>query len=133
MIIDKSEYYLDCFTVDMPATGKVSLLRQTIYVFIPILDLYAAYHIKKLRWYLLIMILVGFAMSGIASAINPPMTDIDEDRIFTIHGELNWEYLILGENPELTIATTIVYQAVVFGIAVYLIRKWSKQWNMQFD
>jgi len=117
----------------MPATGKVSLLRQTIYVFIPILDLYAAYHIKKLRWYLLIMILVGFAMSGIASAVNPPMTDIDEDRIFTIHGELNWEYLILGENPELTIATTIIYQAVVFGIAVYLIRRWSKQWNTQFE
>ena len=117
----------------MPATGKVSLLRQTIYVFIPILDLYAAYHIKKLRWYLLIMILVGAAMSGISSAVNPPMQEIDEDRIMTIHGDINWEYLMLGENPELTIATTIIYQVVVFAVAVYLIRRWSKQWNLQFD
>jgi hypothetical protein len=117
----------------MPATGKVSLTRQTIYVFIPILDLYAAYHIKKLRWFLGIMILVGVALSGISSAVNPPITEIDEDRLMTIHGEPNWEYLILGENPELTIATTIIYQAVDLAIAVYLIRRWSHKWNMQFE
>jgi hypothetical protein len=117
----------------MPATGKVSLTRQTIYVFIPILDLYAAYHIKKLRWYLLIMILVGFAMSGINSAILPSIGEYDEDKIMTISGELNWEYLVLGENPELAIATMVIYQAVTFGIAVYLIRRWSHKWNMQFE
>ena len=119
--------------VNMPATGKVSLLRQTIYVFIPIMDLYAAYHIKKLRWYLLIMLLVGAAMGGLSSVINPPIEEYDEDRIMTIHGDINWEYLILGDNPELAIATSIMYQAVVFAVAVYLIRRWSHQWNRQFD
>ena len=117
----------------MPATGKVSLTLQTIYVFIPILDLYAAYHIKKLRWYLLIMILVGFAMSGINSAILPSIGEYDEDKIMTISGELNWEYLILGENPELAIATMVIYQAVTFAVAVYLIRRWSHKWNIQFE
>ena len=117
----------------MPATGKVSLLRQTIYVFIPILDLYAAYHIKKLRWYLLIMLLLGAAMGGIGTAINPPIEEYDENKIMTIDGQINWEYLILGENPEIAILTTILYHVVVYAVAVYLIRRWSHQWNRQFD
>ncbi len=47
----------------MPAKGKVSLTRQTIYVLFPVLDLIAFYKIKHLRKYLLI-IYVGVA--GIA-------------------------------------------------------------------
>ncbi len=118
----------------MPATGKVSLTRQTIYCFIPIMDIYAAYHIKKLRWYLLIMLGVGFALSIVTSAINP-MPEIDEynDKLILENKEIDWSYVFLGENPEVAIATTIMYQAIVVAIAVYLIRRWSKQWNAQFD
>jgi hypothetical protein len=47
--------------------------------------------------------------------------------------EINWEYAILGENPELTIATTIIYHVIAYALAVYLIRRWSKKWNLQFD
>ncbi len=117
----------------MPAKGKVSLLRQTIYCFIPIMDLYAAYHIKKLRWYLLIMLVIGIPLSIISSVVNPMPETFDEGKLFLENQEINWEYAILGENPSLTIATTIIYQAIVFGVAVYIIRKWSKQWNTQFD
>ena len=117
----------------MPATGKVSLTRQTIYCFIPIMDMYAAYHIKKLRWYLLIMICVGIPMSILSSAVNPMPDQNDMDKILLENQEINWEYVFLGENPELSIVTTIIYQAVAFGLAVYLIRRWSKKWNMQFN
>lgn len=118
----------------MPATGKVSLTRQTIYCFIPILDLYAAYHIKKLRWYLLIMLGVGFALSMITSAINP-MPEIEEydEKLFLENQEIDWGYVFLGGNPEITIATMVITQGIVIGVAVYIIRKWSKKWNMQFD
>ena len=117
----------------MPASGKVSITRQTIYVFIPILDLYAAYHIKKLRWYLGIMILVGLGLSGLSSAIVPTSEEYDEDKIMTIDGQLNWGYLILGENPEIAIGLIVLHQGVSFAVAVYLIRRWSRDWNKKFE
>ncbi|HUU49300.1 MAG TPA: hypothetical protein VMW55_11040 [Nitrosopumilaceae archaeon] len=115
----------------MPAQGKVSLIRQTIYCFIPILDFYAAYHIKKLRWYLLIMLGVGFVTGFISYAVNPMPDTYDEGKLFLENKEINWEYAILGENPTLTLATMIIDQAIVLAVAVYLIRRWSKQWNTQ--
>ncbi len=117
----------------MPAKGKVSLTRQTIYCFIPIMDIYAAYHVKRLRWYLLIMICVGIPMSIISSAVNPMPDQSDMEKLMLDNQEINWEYAILGENPEVTIAITIIYHAIAFAIAVYLIRRWSKKWNLQFD
>lgn len=117
----------------MPAKGKVSLTRQTIYCFIPIMDIYAAYHVKKLRWYLLIMICVGIPMSIISSTVNPMPDESDMEKLVLENQEINWEYVMLGENPEVTIAAIIINQAVVFAVAVYLIRRWSKKWNMQFD
>lgn len=117
----------------MPASGKVSLTRQTIYVFIPILDLYAAYHIKKLRWYLGIMILVSLGLSTLSSVVVPTGQEYDEKKILTNDGQLNWNYLILGENPGLAISMIILHQSVSFAIAVYLIRKWSGEWNKQFE
>lgn len=116
----------------MPASGKVSLTRQTIYVFIPILDLYAAYHIKKLRWYLGIMILVGLGLTGISSTVTTT-PEYDQDKIMTIDGQPNWGYLILGENPEIAIGMIVLHQGVSFAVAVYLIRRWSKDWNKQFE
>jgi hypothetical protein len=116
----------------MPATGRVSLIRQTIYCFIPVMDLYAAYHIKKLRWYLLIMLAVGLAMGIVSSVINP-MDEIDEARMITDNGEIDWNYVFLGDNPEAAVASFMITQGVSISIAVFLIRRWSKKWNMQFD
>lgn len=55
----------------MPAKGPVSLNRQTIYVIIPILDLYAAYQIMKLRWFLLWVWGSGFLISTLISWVLP--------------------------------------------------------------
>ena len=117
----------------MPAKGKVSLTRQTIYCFIPIMDIYAAYHVKRLRWYLLIMICVGIPMSIVASAVNPMPSENEMEKLVLENQEINWGYAILGENPELTITITIIYNVIAYALAVYLIRRWSKKWNMQFD
>jgi hypothetical protein len=117
----------------MPAKGKVSLIRQTIYCFIPIMDMYAAYHVKKLRWYLLIMLAVGIPLSVAMSAINPMPEADDYDNLFLENQEIDWGYALLGENPEAAIASLIIYHAVAYALAVYLIRRWSKKWNKQFD
>lgn len=115
----------------MPAKGPVSLTRQTIYCFIPIMDLYAAYHVKKLRWYLLIMLGAGAVLTGGAELINPQENRYDES-MFLENKEIDLAYIMLGENPELTIISIIIHNAVVYSIAVYLIRKWSNRWNQNF-
>ena len=59
----------------MPVKGKVSLTVQTIFCIIPILDMYAAYRIKKLRKYLVIMMLVIAVPVSVASSVFLPTDD----------------------------------------------------------
>ena len=117
----------------MTATGKVSLVRQTIYALIPILDLYSAYHIKKLRWYLLVMIVTGIIISTITSLVGPQEEDYDQDKMMNGKGDLDWGYMFWGENPERVIGTMIASNAVSLGVSVYVIRRWSKEWNRKFE
>ena len=116
----------------MPAKGKVSLVRQTIYCFIPIMDLYAAYHIKKLRWYLVIMLLVGIPLSITLSEVFPLAQPSDYDKIM-LEDQIDWGYVFLGDNPDDAVASWIIYHVIIYAIAVYLIRRWSKNWNIQFE
>ena len=115
----------------MPANGPVSMFRQTICCLIPILDLYAAYHIKKLRMYLLIMIIAGLAMSVAGEVVNPSGLS---DQSMTSNDELNPNFgeTIVGSNPEISIAIMIVYMVIAYAVAIYFIRKWSRKWNEQF-
>ncbi|QMU55243.1 MAG: hypothetical protein GKS07_10325 [Nitrosopumilus sp.] len=113
----------------MPANGPVSLTRQTIFCFIPIMDMYAAYHVKKLRWYLLIMIGLGIAMIAVTETMMPstltdePMNTINDD------GEIDWLKVVFGPDPQTAIASMLVDMAISFAVAIYFIRKWSKKWN----
>ena len=117
----------------MSATGKVNLLLQTIYCFIPILDLYAAYQVKKLRWYIVIILASAIVVSIIMSLVTPPIDEYDPDKLLTEDGQLNWEYAMFGENRELGIANFLLTEGILIAIAVYVIRRWSKQWNLQFN
>ncbi|MHA7647977.1 hypothetical protein [Nitrosopumilus sp. S4] len=118
----------------MPATGKVSLTRQTIYCFIPILDLYSAYKIKKLRWFLLVILGLGLTLSTIFGNLNPIEDDEEyAKKLLTPKMEINWEYAILGENPLLSIISIIVMDGAIYGTKVYVIRRWSKSWNSNFQ
>ena len=117
----------------MPAKGKVSLVWQTIFCFIPIMDIVASYRVKRLRWYLLIMLAVGIPLSIAMNAISPMPTSEDYDKMFLENQEIDWGHIILGDEPEVAIASWIIYQGIVYALAVYLIRRWSKKWNLQFD
>ena len=117
----------------MPAKGKVSLVWQTIFCFIPIMDIVASYRVKRLRWYLLIMLAVGIPLSIAMNTISPMPTSEDYDKMFLETQEIDWGYIILGDEPEVAIASWIIYQGIVYALAVYLIRRWSKKWNLQFD
>ena len=117
----------------MPAKGPVSLTWQTIFCFIPIMDIVASYRVKRLRWYLLIFLGYGALSSVIQMIIYPfEETSVYNEKIFAETTGIDWSYAILGQNPELGIASIIVHNAIAYAIAVYLIRRWSKKWNLQF-
>jgi len=98
----------------------VNVNLQTVFVFIPILDLWAFYSVQKLRLALLIF-LVGFGAAAIVmvfATLGPEGLMVkDPDEIFS-----NSAYI--GSSIGLTI--------VQYGLAVYLIRRWSKEWNKKF-
>ena len=72
----------------MVKNEPVSLKIQTIFCCIPILDMYAAYRVKKLRKYLLIMILIlGIPVSIVSSVLFPNQEDTWEGfvNVMTYH------------------------------------------------
>jgi len=101
---------------------SVSIRRQTIYAIIPILDLYAAYKVKRLRKYLLITILFGIGIAIINYAAFPPMSANEISEAFA---------------PEMFSDTNIgVSVAEIIGqllLQIYLVRRWSKEWNKKFE
>ena len=112
----------------MPAKGPVSILWQIIFVvFVPILDLWAFYRIKKLKKYFLYVIVPQILISGIVIVLILGMAfeensleklenfseDLDDDELITI---------ILGSSVGLGFT--------IFSI--YLIATWSERWNKQF-
>jgi len=111
----------------MPAKGKVSLPVQTLFCIIPILDMYAAYHIKKLRKYLVIMIFVIAVPVTIASSVFLPTDDESLEKGFT---NLLIYYYGVDDN-QFIFSIGVQIGSVLF--AIFLIRRWSHQWNLQFD
>ena len=105
----------------------VSLLRQTIYCLIPILDIYAAYKVRRLRKYaFIIIVMVGMPIS-IADAILFPVDDEEESleefirMIFFYFDDVNH-----------MVFSVLAHMGTVM-IAICLIRRWSAQWNLQFS
>ena len=110
----------------MPPTQKVSLTTQTIFCLIPVLDMYAAYRVKKLRMYLAIIILLIGVPTSVASGILFPS---DEDSVEGFVNMLTYYYGV----DDYHFAFSVAVHAVTVLVAVFLVRRWSRQWNMQFD
>lgn len=83
--------------------GPVDIVMQTIFAFIPGLDLYASYKVKKLTKYFLIVLGIGIPVWIFLEFFAP-------------------NFLYNG----------LIVEGTVLPVAVYLIRKWSKKWNEQF-
>ena len=108
----------------MPAKGPVSILWQIIFTFIPILDLYTFYRIKKLRKYFLYVIIPLFAITfGITFLFvlaELPSSDFSfEDESMTSENE---EFLSL-----IFVPVEIGFQI----LTIYFVYTWSKKWNGQ--
>jgi hypothetical protein len=110
----------------MPVKGKVSLTVQTIFCIIPILDMYAAYRIKKLRKYLVIMILVIAVPVSVVSSVFLPT---DDDVMEGFANVMTFYYGV--DDSQFIFSVGVQIGTILF--AIFLIRCWSKQWNVQFD
>jgi len=104
----------------------VSLTRQTIYCIIPVLDIYAAYRVKRLRRYLvIILLLVGVPLSITDSVLFP------SDRVVSLEGFLQFLTFYYGVDTNHFVFSIATWIGSVL-VAIYLIRRWSKQWNKKF-
>lgn len=113
----------------MPAKGPVSILWQILFVvFVPILDLWAFYRIKKLRRYLLYVYLPQLIIGGIIAGfiLGAVFEENNLDRLESFSKDLQGNDLILAvSNIALGLGFTV--------FSIYLIVTWSEKWNKQFS
>jgi len=105
----------------------VSLMRQTIYCLIPLLDIYAAYRVTRLRKYLLIMILVGIPVSIADSLLFP--IDVTDENLEDLEAS---DMFFYGYDTNHLIVTIVIWAGFIL-LAIFLVRRWSKQWNQKFE
>ena len=113
----------------MPAKRPVSILWQIIFVvFVPILDLWAFYRIKKLRKYLLYVYLPQIIIGGVIAGIILSMVfeESSLDRLESFSEDLQGNDLIL-------VVSNIVLGLGFTIFSIYLIATWSEKWNKQFS
>jgi hypothetical protein len=129
----------------MPANQRVSVAWQIVFTFIPILNIWAFYRVRKLRKYLLYVIVPEIAISA---ALGGYLFSISNETSFmgtslspvyaTIEDETKIEPTQFAAPPVLVEA----YRPNTFlqiigwalqGFAIYLVIIWSRQHNKQFD
>ena len=113
----------------MPAKGPVSILWQILFVvFVPLLDLWAFYRIKKLQRYLLYVyppqliigaIIVGYILSAV----------FEENSLNRMEGFSN----DLQGNNLILMVSNIVLGLGFAVFSIYLIATWSEKWNKKFE
>ena len=91
----------------MPVKQEPVIIKwQIIFTFIPFLNLYAFYKIQKLRLFLCFFMPISIA-----------------SRIFDL-GAPTYESAII---------VSILFSGLAIGLAIWLVLKWSKQWNEKFS
>lgn len=112
----------------MPAKNRVSLTVQVVLCLVPLLDIYAAYRIKKLRCYLLIMLPLGAMLGVIDMTAFPSVQDEAWDEFPT---NMLWFYYDYDDPGY--VQFLIVTDIVVYAVAIFLVLRWSFVWNKQFE
>lgn len=104
------------------ATKPVSLFWQTLFAII--LDAFAYYRIKKLRRYLLIVVIPATVISTLFSSIFANLNCISDWWLYVIYDTCQ------------TFEHEIIYALIRGGFlifSIYLIRKWSVEWNNNME
>jgi hypothetical protein len=109
------------FKIDLPAKGPVRIVWQIIFIFIPVLNLWAFYRIKKLRKFFLIIWIPEIVITLVIIA---PII------LASVEQSLN-ENMLYDQFFMETIILYIIETGFTI-LCIYLVYKWSKEWNRQF-
>jgi hypothetical protein len=119
----------------MPADHKVSVAWQIVATFVPIANFWAFYQVRKLRKYLLYVLLpaivLSFGIIGTYSFSLKTDGNLACDLSVGVRGIFQWQdvarcyhtYLLITYGPSLAFQ----------GFAIYLVIVWSRQHNRKFD
>jgi hypothetical protein len=101
-----------------------------VFAFLPIIDLWAFYRIRKLRKYVLYVIVPQIAITTVyfwyiygslfSAVINDPRADLSES------------FMAYDKNDMLEVLTQVVSWGLL-AFSIYLVIIWSRQHNRQFD
>ena len=113
----------------MPADHKVSVGWQIVALFVPIANFWAFYRIRKLRKYVLYVMLPSIVLSVIATY-----------RVFSVlpQGYLPGDDALAFGDPfaiyqDPAYLTCIAISWALFGFSIYLVVKWSRDHNRRYD
>jgi hypothetical protein len=114
----------------MPAYLKVSVGWQIVFTFLPIVNFWAFYRIRKLRKYVFYVILpsIVFSIAYLSYLFDRFAPPSDSNPFYGYSP--TYDFVIL--NP-LLYATTQGIGWGLQGFAIYLVIIWSRQHNQQFD
>ncbi len=112
----------------MPAEHKVSILWQIIFVlFVPFVGIWAFYRIKKLQKFILFVVLPSTVLM---SFLLIPITFLTVDEQNNLESEYDavqdfekYGFLVIGVS---------IGSMAITAWEIYLILKWSEDWNKQF-
>lgn len=104
----------------------VNLTHQMILSVIPVVNFYAFYRIQKLRMFFLVSVVVYICAIILLTGLNFVMLFLfgTEENLATYTGVIS----SLDTPPSQIIIITIISL-----ISLYLVRRWSKQWNKHLD
>ena len=116
--------------------GKVSISSQIVLMFIPLVDIWAFYRIKKLRKFVLFAV-IPVTLVGIIGSELIQLEDIEMDMLKENSNDLIKYQKYFEENfKEITksnyILIIIGLELSLVGLRLYLVIIWSNNWNKQF-
>ncbi len=117
----------------MPAEKKVSVGWQIVFTFIPIANLWAFYRIRKLRRYLLYVIVPQIIISVAIGAYTSSMFAADYPSFgFNEPADpFAADPFEIYSNP--IIIASYALSIALQGLTIYLVIIWSRQHNRQYD
>ena len=112
----------------MPAEHKVSILWQIIFVlFVPVAGLWAFYRIKKLQKFTLLVVLPSVILMSLL-LVSIAFLTMNEPN------NLDSEYNVVQniEEHRFLVIGLFIGSTLLTAWEIYLILKWSDDWNKQF-
>ena len=109
----------------MPAEGPVKMIWQIIFSFIPILDLWSRYRIKKLGKYILYIYVPIFAITfGLIGVV----------AIMYLEDPTSIEPLDDSDSMAVAIMSIVItpFSLGITILSIYLVYRWTIEWNRQF-